>query len=67
MGLLPAVAFCHCQHLTQAFHIQVYIYLYPIYVYYHSQVWGHLEMSLFFKKSIVFFNDENIKRIRDTV
>jgi len=34
---------------------------------YRSKVWDHLEMTLFSKESIVFFNKDNIKLIRNTL
>ena len=37
------------------------------YVHYRSNVWGHLEMSLFKEKHSLFFNEDNVKLIRNTV
>ena len=34
---------------------------------YRSKVWGHLEYPYFLKKSTVFFNEDNIKCIINTV
>jgi len=44
----------------------VYVYIY-IYIHYHSKVWGHLEMSLFFKEKQCFLNKDNIKLIKNTL
>jgi len=32
------------------------------YIHYRSKVWGHLEMSLFFKEKHCFFNKDNINK-----
>ena len=36
-------------------------------IHYRSKVWGHLEISLFFKEKHFFFNEDNIKLIRNTL
>jgi len=36
------------------------------YIHYRSKVWGHLEMSLYFKEEHCFFNKDNIKLIKNT-
>jgi len=33
-----------------------------IHVHYRSKVWGHLELSLFFKEKHCFFNKDNINQ-----
>ena len=36
-------------------------------IHYRSKVWGHLKMSLFLKEKHSFFNEHDIKLIRNTV
>jgi len=48
-------------------YIYIYIYIYThiyiyIYLHYRSKVWGHLEMSLFFKEKHCFYNKDNFNQ-----
>jgi len=62
-----AIQHCKAAGTTTRFlvyiHIYIYMYIYIyIYIHDHSKVWGHLEMSLFFKEKHCFFNKDNINQ-----